>query len=70
MTRPCIVCGFPVEIAETEQRVYFDRERMARDSDITVNVMAVCGSNRCQRLVNQVIAESGKELRAPDGRTE
>ena len=63
MTKPCIVCDFPVEMAEAEKRVYVDRERMAMDVDISVNVIAVCGSKRCQRLVKEVIAESRKELR-------
>ena len=62
ITKPCIVCDFPVEIADAEERVYFDKEKMARDPDISVNVITVCGSKRCQRLVNEVIAESGKEL--------
>ena len=66
MIKPCIVCAFPVEIAEAEERIYFDKERMANATDISVNVIAVCGSKRCQRLVNEVMDESNKELQWQD----
>ena len=62
-TKPCVVCEFPVEIEDSERRIYVDAERMRNETDHAMSVIAVCGSKRCQRLVNEVIAETGKTRR-------
>ena len=59
MTKPCVVCDFPVEIGKAEKRTYIDPDLIAQGVE-KKNVLVVCGSKRCQRLVNEVIAEAGK----------
>ena len=60
----CIVCHCPVKVENAEKRVYVDEARLARENnDISLNIITVCSSKRCLRLVSEVIAESGKTLR-------
>ena len=59
-TKPCIVCAYPVEIAESRMEVYKDYDA---EPDGNVSVLAICGSKRCQRLFREAVAEEGRHQR-------
>ena len=60
MTKPFIVCEYPVGIGKAKAEVYVDQARLNSGDDST-NSLVVCGSKRCQRLVREAIAEEGRK---------
>ena len=61
MTKPCVVCQFPVEIEDAQERVFIDPDNPIGP----VVELAVCGSERCQRLLFEAIEEEARREAMP-----
>ena len=57
---PCAVCEAPVEIANTHMEVHIDREQYNAGNK-AISSIAICHKERCQRLLNEVLEELGRE---------
>ena len=56
MKMPCCVCQYPVEVETAEERVYIDPVDLSKPD----GQIAVCGAERCQRLLFEVLQEEGR----------
>ena len=56
---PCIVCEYPVPVKAAKPKLFIDKALVGAGVE-TRNVIAICGSRRCKRLLSEALRDNGK----------
>ena len=65
-TEPCIVCGHPVVLENTQVETYVSYDMIA-EGIMDKGTLTVCADPNCKRLVMETIAEHGSHQKVELG---
>lgn len=61
VTKPCVVCEYPVEVEDIERKeIFVAEDKPIRVDEVPVKLY-VCANPRCVRLVHEALAEENRK---------